>query len=199
MKAKIKQRLDNIIMKLPDNLTLSKEVLNYLDNSATKVVFDDDIKGSYYVFLNDTIYITKNNSSKSTKEFSRLTVICHECIHSIQSKILHGINFVLSNIEVIVFIVCLILKLFNMFGNIVNVVYPVFCFICIIPRIILENDAIDRSFDLTELFLEKYNVPDTDVLYFTSYLKSQTLISKVSNILSFTVWKIIKILIIIIV
>ncbi len=194
MKAKIKQKLDDIIIKIPDNLTLSKDVLNYLENNTTKIVFDDDIKGNYYVFLNDTIYITKNIS-----EFSRLTVICHECIHSIQSKILHGINFILSNIEIIIFISCLLLKLFNIFENIVNVVYPVVCFICIIPRIILENDAIDRSFNLTDIFLKKYNVSDTDVLYFTSYLKSKTLISKIDNILSFTTWKIIKILIIIIV
>lgn len=195
MKKVVKEKLNNIIENLPDNLTISKDVLNYFGNEATKVIFDDSIKGNYYIFLNDTIYITKNN----TTDFSRLTVICHECIHSIQSKMLHMINFILSNIELILFVICCILKLFNIFESIINIIYPIFSLISIIPRIVLENDAIVKSFDLTGTFLKKYNVSESDILYFDNYLKKQTLISKIGNIFSFTFWKLIRTLIIIIV
>lgn len=196
MKIEVKQKLSDIINYLPDNLTISKDVLKYLNNNTTKIVLDEDIKGNYYLFFNDTIYIT-NNNLKNDMKYCRLTVICHECIHSIQSKLIHFINFILSNIELILFFVSLILKLLNLFEVTIDILYTLFCLSCLIPRIILETDAINRSFSLTNIFLEKYNASKEDINYFYNYLKKKKFICKIGNIFNFSIWKIIRLIIII--
>lgn len=191
-----KEFLRNIIRKLPKNEKIAKDVLSYFSNNTTKVVIDDDIKGNYYVFLNDTIYISNNPKNKNASDFTRLTVTCHECIHSIQSKLEHLINYVFSNIELITFIVFFILKLFNVFNNQINIVYPIICVISILPRLHLENDAISRSFNLTKVFLEKYNVKNNEVSYFTQYLNSKKCFMLISNIFYLSFGKILRMFII---
>ena len=141
--------IEKIVKKLPDNTTITKDILQKLDNKTTKMVSDDDIKGNYYVFLNDTIYL----SNKNTNKYNRLTVICHECVHSIQNKALQLINFIFSNIEIIAFVILLFLKIFNAFDG--KFVYVAIVAISLIPRFILEIDASLSSIKLTKEYVNK--------------------------------------------
>ncbi|MEG1141203.1 MAG: hypothetical protein RSE41_01890, partial [Clostridia bacterium] len=79
--------MDQINNKLDDNITITKDILNLLDNKKTNVVIDEDIKNSYYVFFKDIIYLSNNNNT-----YKRVCLIAHECIHSIQNKILQKVN-----------------------------------------------------------------------------------------------------------
>ncbi|MEG1008314.1 MAG: hypothetical protein RSF67_00580, partial [Clostridia bacterium] len=55
--------MDQINNKLDDNITITKDILNLLDNKKTNVVIDEDIKNSYYVFFKDIIYLSNNNNT----------------------------------------------------------------------------------------------------------------------------------------
>jgi hypothetical protein len=108
----LKNNLIDISSKLDNNEIVCKEMLGLLKNKTTAVKIDEDIKNSYYVFLNDTIYLT--NREKNRIGPLRICNVAHECIHSNQNKILQWMNFVLSNIELIFFAVNIILIIFNL-------------------------------------------------------------------------------------
>ena len=57
-KSSIRKEVDDIIGKLPSSDIIAKDILNKLDNKKTKSIFDKDIKGNYYVYLNNTIYLS---------------------------------------------------------------------------------------------------------------------------------------------
>ena len=144
----------DILSKIPDNDKIALEVLHDLKNYKTKIVVDEEIKGNYYIFLNDSIYI----SSKLNKDdsYKRLTVICHEVIHSIQSKVLQWINFILSNLEFILFFLILILcKTFKLNYNIKNIYY-IIVVLSIFIRAALETHACVGSISLSEKYIAKY-------------------------------------------
>lgn len=145
--------LEDLICKLPRSDDMAKELLNSLGNDKTKCVFDEDIKGNYYVYLNDTIYLS--SKQKDQKNYERLCVISHECVHSVQPKYLQNINFVLSNIEILFFVTFIILYLFK----IVNIYYfwgyIVLALLSIIARLILELWATFKAPKLSKKYLEK--------------------------------------------
>lgn len=131
-----------------------KEILNLLGNTKTKVIKTEDIKGSYYVYMTDTIYLSQNNSKKSAEE--EFVLLCHECIHSIQSKALHKLNFVFSNLEILLSIVLFINIFFQSKFLFVNAVFYIAALsIAIIIRIILEKDAVNRSLELFEKCIKR--------------------------------------------
>lgn len=134
-----KDEVTKIVNTLPENGVICKEILNNINNSITKVVFDKSIKNSYYVFLNDTIYISDNE--KTNKNCYRLCLISHECVHSMQNKIMQILNFFLSNIEMFSFIVFAILIIFNIHKLLFFKIYLIIMLISIVPRFFLETDA----------------------------------------------------------
>lgn len=126
---------------------ICKKALNYLNNSSTKIVVDDNIKSSYYFWLSDKIYISKKQTHGSEEQ--RIIVLCHECIHSIQNKTIQCINFVLSNVEIFMFVLLVIFRLttsvnLNTYINI----YIVVAILAIIIRYYLEIGAIIGSIKL---------------------------------------------------
>ena len=185
-----KYDIEQIISKLPDNSTITKQVLEKINNKTTKMICDEDIKGNYYVFLNDTIYL----SSKNTNKYNRLTVICHECIHSIQNKIMQWINFILSNLEIIIFIIFSILKLLNIFENILTYTYIGFVIVSIIPRFILEIHASLKSIRYTMEYVSE-KIGNEKAKFVNKIVKFQ--VTSLLPVMLFTLcfWKIIRILI----
>lgn len=151
-KSDISRDLKDEISKLPANEELTKEILYMLNNKHTKVVLDEDIKNSYYVYLNDTIYLS--NREKSKNNSSRVVLTAHEARHSIQSKFLQIINFVFSNLELIAFIINIILFIFKKFSITNILVYLGIVTISIIPRMILEFDAVINSIKITRKYLK---------------------------------------------
>ena len=183
--------IEEIISKLPDNNTITKETLKKLNNNNTKIVFDDDIDGNYYVFLNDTIYL----SSKSSNKYKRLTVICHECIHSIQSKVMQVMNFILSNLEIIIFSIFAILKFLNVFENMLTYTYIAFVIISLIPRFILEIHASLKSISLTKEYVCK-KIGYNEAEFVNKIVKFQVISLLPVMLLSLCFWKIARICII---
>ncbi len=137
--------------RLPSNDTIAKEILNNIGNTKTKVVLDKDIKNSYYVYLRDTIYISNKEKNNN---FHRCCLVAHECVHSIQSKVIQKINFCLSNIELALFVLIAIISFFIKL-NAIMYFYFAFCIVSIIPRLYLELDAIRGSIRLSRAYLEK--------------------------------------------
>lgn len=186
-----KYDIEQIISKLSDNSTITKQVLEKLNNKTTKMICDEYIKGNYYVFLNDTIYL----SSKNTNKYNRLTVICHECIHSMQNKTIQWINFIFSNLEIIIFVIFSILKLLNIFGNILPFIYLGFVIVSILPRFILEIHASLKSIRYTEEYVSE-NVGDEEARFVNKIVKFQVVSLLPLMLFTLSFWKIVRILII---
>jgi hypothetical protein len=157
------KNLTEISDKFCSNEVVCKQILELQNNKTTKIKLDKDIKNNYYVFITDTIYLSDKEVNK--RSYQRICGIAHECIHSIQNKILQGINFALSNIELIVFVIsfiCIILK-FNI--NIVFYFYIILNIISAIPRVVLEIDATLRSINLCKKYIGNVvNMKETDML-----------------------------------
>lgn len=141
-----------IIDVLPSNLDMCKEMLELLGNNKTIVKLDKDIKNSYYVFLNDTIYLS--NRDKVNKSYYRISLIAHECMHSVQNKVLQIINFIFSNIELITFLISLTLILINSKNIILLKSYLIINIVSIIPRLMLEIHATIKSIKLSTTYLK---------------------------------------------
>lgn len=183
----IKTKEDNLAQEyskeLPDNQTVCKDILKLLKNDTTKVIFDKDIDDSYYVFLNNSIYIADN--TKNNNLYTRVVLIAHECIHSMQSKILQIFNFLSSNIEVIMFLIILFLKIFlKTVNNVLIYSYVSVCLISLILRLILEVCAVVNSLKLGREYLYKKmsNKDHANLIINTSgkYLKKYSLLFIIS-------------------
>lgn len=183
----IKTKEDNLAQEyskeLPDNQTVCKDILKLLKNDTTKVIFDKDIDDSYYVFLNNSIYIADN--TKNNNLYTRIVLIAHECIHSMQSKILQIFNFLSSNIEVIMFLIILFLKIFlKTVNNVLIYSYVSVCLISLIFRLILEVCAVVNSLKLGREYLYKKmsNKDHANLIINTSgkYLKKYSLLFIIS-------------------
>ena len=150
--------------KLPENEIICKDILNSLNNKDTKVILDKEIKNSYYVFLNDKIYISDNKVNDNL--YTRIVLIAHECIHSIQSKILQILNYLFSNVEVLMFLILLGVKFITKTSNMVLLItYLMVGLIAIIFRSILEFDAVKRSLNLgLEYLLSKTNEKEAKLI-----------------------------------
>ncbi|MCX8075157.1 MAG: hypothetical protein N2749_06185 [Clostridia bacterium] len=143
-------KIKKIIDKLPDNITITKEMLTMLGNSTTNVIIDNDFKNSYYVFMNDKIYL----SNKENNKYTRVCLIAHECVHSIQNKILQWFNFILSNLELLAFFLCAVLIFFDKSKNISFLVYTCIWAISVLVRSILEIHAVYKSIYLSKKYLD---------------------------------------------
>ena len=188
-----KYDMKDINTTLPENDVIVEKVLKELNNTTTKVIKDDDIKGNYYVFLNDTIYLS--NKNKSSREYSRLTLICHECIHSVQSKILQVINFILSNLEILVFIICLFYKLVLKKENYIDNIYIISVIISLIPRFILEIHASISSIFLTRKYLLNNDKTEEEANFAYHIVKFQVIALLPFMLINLSLWKIARIII----
>lgn len=136
----------------------TKEILEMLGNSHTKLCEKEDFKGNYYNYITDTIYIAKDENARKlpknmeglNQDAGRLVMLCHECIHSVQSKMMHIQNIVLSNISLIIGIAILLFKIFGKCSLIVNLIEMSMLFYVCIIRSVLELEAIYKSFEVAK-------------------------------------------------
>ncbi len=147
-------RIVNIISELPDNKSCALEILKDINNSKTKVILDGGLKNSYYVFLNDTIYLS--NRKKVKTNFARICLVAHECVHSIQSKVLQVINFILSNLEILSFVLLLIIGIIHKLKYEYIMGYIVIIALNLFVRYLLELHAVFNSTKLASNYLKKY-------------------------------------------
>lgn len=159
--SKLRKELDFFISSLPNSDVIAKELLYELGNKKTKYVFDKDIKGSYYVYLNDTIYLCDKQKEKNNYE--RLCVIAHESIHSIQPKFLQNLNFILSNLEIVCFVVFLILYFLKLNRLYIYLGYITVAVLSMIPRLILELCALSKAPKLSKKYLEGKSIDKNNV------------------------------------
>lgn len=189
--SKEQQEANNIVEKLPENSVIAKDILNIVSNNKTKVVFDKNIKNSYYIYFKDTIYIS---SKEKNNNFHRCLLIAHECRHSIQSKLVQRINFILSNLELVFFILAfIILMCFKVYY--IKYVYLVVCILSMVPRIYLELDAIFNSLKISNTYVStKLDKKETEEL--NEIYKDQIKILLPISIIPLFIDKIIRIFVI---
>jgi len=149
---------------------LTKEILKVLGNNHTTIKELPDIRCNYYNYITDTIYLVTNIDNNNKKRLdktnlfcAKLVTICHECIHSIQNKLLHILNFVLSNLSFVITLIAIILM--------ITASKPIWYIICgsivvilaMLIRIVLEIDAIYGSLKLAELMVINLKIDNVNI------------------------------------
>ncbi|MEG2348700.1 MAG: hypothetical protein RSB67_03530 [Clostridia bacterium] len=188
------KKIDEQIKKLPSNQSISKEILDMLNNSTSKVVLDEEIKNSYYVYLNDTLYIS--NRKKIKDNFQRVILISHEVIHSIQNKLIQKLNFAFSNLELIMFMMATIFFVFNINISFFKYSYIAISLLSIVIRLYLEINAVNGSVRLSEKYLNSKALIQ-DVASIIAVYKTRINLMYPLFILSLLFWKVIRIALVI--
>lgn len=152
------ERLESINQRLPENEIICKEILNKYNNKDTKVIKDENIKGSYYVYINDTIYLANNEKVKNA--IYRVVLIAHECRHSLQSKFLQKLNFIFSNIELLAFCILFIFGVIKFLNIYTIAMYLLIMLLSIVFRFILEYDAVKCSFKMAKDYISEKTKKD---------------------------------------
>ena len=145
------QELSEITKRFPEDIEIAKEMLKELNNENVKIEQAKDTGTSLYIAVTNKIIIAdmKNN-------YSRIQTIAHECLHSIQDRNLHIFNFVISNINLLYFVVMTILTVCKVINNI-EVPLFIFMILGIIQfsvRSFLEIDAMTKSKYLAKEYIE---------------------------------------------
>ena len=187
-------KINKMISNIPENKFVAKEILEMLNNNKTKIEIDSDTKSNLYIFLNDTIYITKNKKD----DFNRICVIAHECIHSIQSKSAQILNFVLSNIELILFIVLIALFCFKLKFMPLLILYVLTNIFSIGIRLYLELSAVFGSIKLSDKYFKNY-LEDKIRDYIVNIYKSQIKTLLVFFIIKLFLFKVVRMFFIILI
>lgn len=180
-------KINKMISNIPENKFVAKEILEMLNNNKTKIEIDSDTKSNLYIFLNDTIYISKNKKD----DFNRICVIAHECIHSIQSKSAQILNFVLSNIELILFIVLIALFCFKLKFMPLLILYVLTNIFSIGIRLYLELSAVFGSIKLSDKYFKNY-LEDKIRDYIVNIYKSQIKTLLVFFIIKLFLFKVVR-------
>lgn len=153
-----------------EKVALTKEILYLLNNHHTSVETVENVKTNYYNFVTDKIYLArKRNNSKYKKGLENanpfcgeLVTICHECIHSVQSKWLHILNLILSNLSIIFTIISFVLMMFfskHIWWTAISATIIVLAFF---DRLFLEINAITMSLKIAKKAMETLNINGVD-------------------------------------
>lgn len=135
---------------------VAKKILNYIGNTHTKVEKKEGFMGNYYSHLIDTMYIAENFENKEmpagvkniNKKAAELVVVCHECIHSTQSKCIHLLNTLFSNLSIVLSVVYVMMALLWTNYIWLKIVTAIIIVASIVLRITLEIGAINNSIKL---------------------------------------------------
>lgn len=146
------QNIKPVMDTLPSIKDISNELFEMVGNKTTTIKLDGEIKNSYYVYLTDTIYLSDNKKSRDSVE--RVVLLCHEIIHSIQNKTLQAINFILSNLEILLFVIFAML-LFFCRSYIIPTIFVTISVAAMLFRIYLEVGATEGSLKLCRKYLTK--------------------------------------------
>ena len=136
------KELNTISEKFPDNIEISKAILEKLKNKTTKIEEDKESEATLYIAIQDKISI--GNAHKS---FTRIQTIAHECLHSVQDRKMLIFNFIYSNIYLLYFVIICILIILKRLDNIImySNIFLILSFIYYVVRVFLENDAMIKA------------------------------------------------------
>ena len=139
---------NKILKNFPNNYEVCQGILNILDNKNVKIEEEKDEKSttSLYMVMQNKIVIGNVKDS-----WTRIQTIAHECIHSIQNKTLLKFNFVISNINILYFVIICIFSLFNIL--LIGLILMQFIFFTV--RSFLEIDAMTRAEFLAKEYINK--------------------------------------------
>lgn len=148
---------------------ITKNVLEYLGNTHTKIERKEGFMGNYYSHLIDTIYIAEAFETKEVpgavksinKKAAELITVCHECIHSIQNKYVHLVNTIFSNLSLVLAIVCVAWGLFWTSPVWLRIIAGVVIVASIIVRLVLEIGAVNGSIKLAAEIVDKGIIDST--------------------------------------
>lgn len=147
---------------------IAREILKYLGNKHTRVERKQGFMGNYYSSLIDTIYIAeKFENAKVPKgmenvnpKAAELIVVCHECIHSVQNKMLHILNIMFANFSMILAVICIFIALFSTSTLWLTIVSSALLLTSMVVRLMLEYGAINGSIKLAKEVVDKGLVAD---------------------------------------
>lgn len=160
---------------------VAKQILNHLGNNHTKVERKQGFMGNYYSPLIDTIYIAgefENNklpsgAEKINKKAAELIVMCHECIHSMQSKLLHVLNTIFANLSMLLFLVYVVMTILGTSILWMKIATIVSLVVSIVIRLVLEIGATNGSTKLAKDIVDSgiiQDVTDEDIQQGIEYI-----------------------------
>lgn len=152
------KEVEELVNKFPEDLQMAGEILDMIEKEKgeenfkrPKVEQVEDTKTSLYIAVTNKILIVnmKNN-------YARIQTIAHECIHSAQNKGLIFFNFIISNINILFFLIAGVLTLFRVIeiNMPILAVFSVTVFTQFIVRIHLEVDAMKKARVLAEEYIK---------------------------------------------
>lgn len=189
--------MKKVLENEPKNIC--NDILKQIGNEAVNVELDSSGKTSLYVFLNNTIYISTKESKleKDKKNKSKLLVIAHECAHSIQSRTIQFVNFILANIEIVLFFIILFVNLIIKYENISFIYTYISIFtVSVAFRLFLEMNATINSVKIVIRYLLNKGIEKGQVLNLINYYKIELLKSLPFYIFSLFTFKIIRLVVI---
>ena len=147
---------------------IAKSILNYLGNKHTKVEKKSGFMGNYYSHLIDTMFLAENFESREIPEelkginkmAAEVITVCHECVHSVQSKWMHMLNTIFSNLALILSIICIAWGVFGIRPTWLLVLTCWALVVSITIRLILEIKAVNGSIKLSKELIENQIVKD---------------------------------------
>ncbi len=144
--------LDELVKRFPSNIEICEYMLNKLQNKHTKIVEKKDSQANLYLIINDTISIANIDNT-----YTRVQTIAHECLHSIQNKVMLWFNFIYSNIHIILYLIIVLLTIFGVIKNglfwitILTIMALIFYFV----RSELEIDAMLKARFLAKEYIQQ--------------------------------------------
>ena len=149
------KELNTISEKFPDNIEISKAILEKLKNKTTKIEEDKESEATLYIAIQDKISI--GNTHKS---FTRIQTIAHECLHSIQDRKMLIFNFIYSNIYLLYFAIICILVILKKIDNTMmySNIFLILSFIYYVVRVFLENDAMIKAQYIAREYMQEQAV-----------------------------------------
>lgn len=146
------ETMKKITDKFPENIEIAREMLEMLENKEVTIEQAKDTKTSLYIAVTNKISIADLKDN-----YGRIQTIAHECMHSVQDRILLMFNFIFSNISILYFIIITILSICNVVKNNMLQIFILllFAFIQFAVRAYLEIDAMTKSKYLAKEYMDK--------------------------------------------
>lgn len=174
------EKFNKLTDKYPNNIDVCKYILQKIQNNNVKIEEDKDRKTCLYIAVTNKIIIADIKGS-----YTRIQTICHECLHSIQSKKILLFNFIFSNLYLLYFIIILLLGIFNKIPNktILFSIMLILSYSFYFVRSYLENDAMIKAKYLAKDYLEEQQILSKDEIkaIVNSYDKINNLGIKMTN------------------
>ena len=174
------KKYNKLIEKYPSNIDVCRHILKKLNNKYVKIEEDKNQKTCLYIAVTNKIIIADVKDS-----YTRVQTICHECLHSIQSKKILLFNFIYSNFYLLYFFSIALLGILgkvpnkNLFFSLMIFFSYIFYFI----RSYLENDAMIKANFLAKEYMEEIKISTKDETneIVNSYSKLNNLGIKMTN------------------